>query len=489
MTLSASTRYVLYQPVVLTDTFSVPFDIFSNSDLRVVVDGVDTTAFSVAATYADGRSTNAAVVLTTAVVDVDVEIYGLRQPRRESNYLPSSPDLARNLQIDMDALTASVQEARRDTDAAVADATLAAAAVSNVSESAAAAAASATEAAASAALAVDAQENLFNNYAGAWVQSVSYSRGEWVQYGGSSYVCILDHYSDLALSQPGAGADWADYWAVMAARGSPGAGTGDVLAANAGSEYVPVSGAFRNNISAMVRAISKRTGINLATEASAIDSSIYNLGTGNTNLPAGAGDGDSLVSSTIDTSNFNYLLLGNARAWLGRRVSNVLTWTEIATKAYAESLVGSVLHVVERQPAGTSAGSSSTSYAKRNLNLVRWNTISGASMSSGTITLPPGTYRLQASAPFYRSGASRAKIWNVTAGSTLLLGTTAFGKSGDTSEMTRAEVSGAFTLAASTEIELWHICQGAQSGNGLGLAASLASEDEFYAEIMIEKLV
>lgn len=487
MTLSASTRYVLYQPVVLTDTFSVPFDIFSNSDLRVVVDGVDTTAFSVAATYADGRSTNAAVVLTTAVVDVDVEIYGLRQPRRESNYLPSSPDLAKNLQIDMDALTASVQEARRDTDAAVADASLAAAAVSNVSESAAAAAASATEAAASAALAVDAQENLFNNYAGAWVQSVAYYRGEWVQYGGSSYVCILDHYSDLAMSQPGAGADWADYWVVMAARGSPGAGTGDVLAANAGSEYVPVAGAFRNNISAMVRAISKRTGINLATEASAIDSSIYNIGTGNTNLPSGAGDGDSLVSSKIDSANFNYLLLGDARAWLGRRVSNVLTWTELATRAYAEGLVGSVLHARDQKPSGTDGGTATAgAYAQRTLNVLATNAIAGASLAGNRITLPAGTYHVRASVPGVECGAHKAKLVNVTAGADLIVGQAARSLTGSTMG-TIAEVAGIITLAVTSQIELQHRVTATRSAIGLGQACGFG-DVEVYSEMFITKI-
>ena len=114
MTLAASSRYQKYTPTVLTSTFAVPFPIFAAADLRVVVDGVDATAFSVTATFAGGRATDAQVVLAAAVSGVDVEIYGRRVPRRDNNYLRSSPNLADNLQFDADVLTAVQQEQKRD---------------------------------------------------------------------------------------------------------------------------------------------------------------------------------------------------------------------------------------------------------------------------------------------------------------------------------------------------------------------------------------
>ena len=336
MTLAYSTRYKLYQPVVLTDTFVVPFPIFSNNDLRVEVDGVETSLFSVTATYSGGRAEDASIVLDDAVTGVDVEIFGDKLPARETDYLPSSPDLAKNLQLDVDVLTAIIQEVVRDALAALTAATAAQAVVDSVADNAASAAASAASAAADAALAQSAQENLYDNYAGAWQNTTSYTRGQWVQDGGSSYLCIANHTSLSALNRPGLGSGWASYWALFAAKGNPGAGTGDVVAANAGSEYVSVAGAFRNNISAMLRAITKRSGLNLATDTT-IDSTIYNSDGTNTNGPSGNADGDSFVSSKIDNSTYNYLWFGNARAWLGRRVADVNTWVELATKAYVDS--------------------------------------------------------------------------------------------------------------------------------------------------------
>jgi hypothetical protein len=114
MTLPQSNRYKLYQPIVLTTEFDVTFPIFSTGDVSVFIDGVKTVLLSITATFANGRSTDAKVVLNSAVTDVDVEIYGTRSPRRENQYLGNSPKLSENLQNDADALTAVQQEQARD---------------------------------------------------------------------------------------------------------------------------------------------------------------------------------------------------------------------------------------------------------------------------------------------------------------------------------------------------------------------------------------
>ncbi len=110
MTLSISTRYKKYEPTVSTDTFLVTFPIFSTDDLRIVVDGAETELYSITATFVDGRSDDASVILNSAVTDVDVEIYGARSPRRETSYINNSPNLAELFQRDADAITAVQQE-------------------------------------------------------------------------------------------------------------------------------------------------------------------------------------------------------------------------------------------------------------------------------------------------------------------------------------------------------------------------------------------
>jgi len=114
MTLAFSERYKRYDPTVLTVQFEVPFPLFDDDDLKVSVDGVEITEFSVTASFSNGRSDDAVVRLVTPVTDVSVEVFGDRVPRRENNYLANSPNLAENLQRDMDAITAVLQEQLRD---------------------------------------------------------------------------------------------------------------------------------------------------------------------------------------------------------------------------------------------------------------------------------------------------------------------------------------------------------------------------------------
>lgn len=114
MTLAYSTRYKKYRPLVSTNTFLVTFPIFGSGDLAVYVDGVETSLYSVTATYVDGRSDNAEITLNTAVVDVDVEIYGDRPPSSPTSYSGTTPNLAQLLQRDVDRTTAVQQEQARD---------------------------------------------------------------------------------------------------------------------------------------------------------------------------------------------------------------------------------------------------------------------------------------------------------------------------------------------------------------------------------------
>jgi hypothetical protein len=117
MVLAVSTRYFKYEPVVPTTEFEIPFPIYGDEDLEVYVDGeLITSGYSVSGKFNNGVSTDASIVLTSSVTDVDVEIFGARTPRREENYLGNSPNLATNLQEDLDRITAVQQEHARELD-------------------------------------------------------------------------------------------------------------------------------------------------------------------------------------------------------------------------------------------------------------------------------------------------------------------------------------------------------------------------------------
>ena len=83
------------------------------------------------------------------------------------------------------------------------------------------------------------------------------------------------------------------------------------------------------------------------------------------------------------------------------------------------------------------------------------------------VTLRPGVYRCEFSAPAYQVNSHRAQLWNVTDGERLLDGSTEDSRNNDANAsgleqsklMTRSSGSGQFTLSKDTEIRIEHWTQ------------------------------
>lgn len=58
-------------------------------------------------------------------------------------------------------------------------------------------------------------------WTGAWTTATTYHKDEAVSNGGSSYVARTDHTSG-AISEPGVGANWTDFWMLLASGGGGG---------------------------------------------------------------------------------------------------------------------------------------------------------------------------------------------------------------------------------------------------------------------------
>jgi hypothetical protein len=144
--------------------------------------------------------------------------------------------------------------------------------------------------------------------------------------------------------------------------------------------------------------------------------------------------------------------------------------------------------LLEQSVPGNTNGGTCTAGAwnTRILNNVPYNTTSPAVQLSDctgsdctTITLPPGNYIIKANAPAYRVNHNKLRIYNVTASSTVTVGTLAFSNSGD-NIMTTAFVSAYLSLTASTVIRIDHYCNTtAGAGNELGVAFSSTSDDTY----------
>lgn len=146
-----------------------------------------------------------------------------------------------------------------------------------------------------------------------------------------------------------------------------------------------------------------------------------------------------------------------------------------------------LMHVREEQADGTSAGTfTSGAWRTRVLNTVVTNDIVGASLASNVITLPAGTFEVDALAPAFRVGGHQARLYDVTNSAELLLGMTgAYSQPSSTGGF--APVRGEFTLSATTDIRLEHACATTVASNGLGLAFG-GGGLEVFSEVLIWKV-
>ena len=115
-----------------------------------------------------------------------------------------------------------------------------------------------------------------------------------------------------------------------------------------------------------------------------------------------------------------------------------------------------VLIAHEQQPTSTAASTCTTSYTARVLNTTTSITISGASVTSNQISLPAGTYEVNAISYFATTGTSnygKTRLYNVTAGTTTAFGISWFSFGGSVSPFV-SELLCVVTCAAQTVFEL-----------------------------------
>lgn len=151
-----------------------------------------------------------------------------------------------------------------------------------------------------------------------------------------------------------------------------------------------------------------------------------------------------------------------------------------------------LLHVRDEKPSGTAGGTFSSGVDRtRTLNTSKTNEISGASLNiaTGQITLPAGTYRIEASSPASTVNEHQAILYNVTDTAVTIVGTSERSINGaGAATVTRSFVNGTFTIAGSKVFELRHRCSTSFNTTGLGQHVSYGNV-EVYAEVRIWKIL
>lgn len=165
------------------------------------------------------------------------------------------------------------------------------------------------------------------------------------------------------------------------------------------------------------------------------------------------------------------------------------SWTTIPNAALdssAKAFQAQLLHVRYEVANNTAAGGiNNGAWQTRLINTVVTNEISGASLAANQVTLPAGTFYVQATAPSYNAtGVNRVRLQNVTDAATLLLGPTV---ACPAATQVNAEVKGRFTLAAGKTLELQHQVTTTVAVNGAGIQANFGA-NEVYAEVLIWKV-
>ncbi len=155
--------------------------------------------------------------------------------------------------------------------------------------------------------------------------------------------------------------------------------------------------------------------------------------------------------------------------------------------AAADPFSGRLLHVRDEVAANTAGGTfTSGAWQTRTLQTLKTNEISGASLGSNQITLPAGTYFIDASAPGYTCDNHVSKLYNVTDASDVIIGTAAQTNSA-VATSARSHVRGRFTLAAQKVLELRHRCTTTKATDGFGLPTNVGVV-EVYSEVLIWKV-
>lgn len=142
-----------------------------------------------------------------------------------------------------------------------------------------------------------------------------------------------------------------------------------------------------------------------------------------------------------------------------------------------------IMVVRDEKTSGTQGGTPTGGvFQTRTLNTIQYNSL-GATLGGNNVTLDPGTYQFDASAPGLAVAEHVLRLWNVTTGAVALQGTAERTTAATT--QTRSMVRGVLTFTTATSLRLEQYFASA-TGNGMGQAVGQGTE--VYAEMTIRKL-
>lgn len=191
-----------------------------------------------------------------------------------------------------------------------------------------------------------------------------------------------------------------------------------------------------------------------------------------------------LTTGTIATGTLSLSTLALASLTVSTLVGGAVSATTLVATPR-------VFYAEDQKAAGEDGGTfTAGAWRTRDLNTVVLNTITGASLASNQVTLPAGTYWIEASAPGNDTGGHVTQLYNITNSAVLLTGTAEYNSSSSTGyAVNTSRIQGLITLTGTKVIEVQHRCHVTSSGTyGMGTCADVGQAHNTYTTFKATKL-
>jgi hypothetical protein len=165
----------------------------------------------------------------------------------------------------------------------------------------------------------------------------------------------------------------------------------------------------------------------------------------------------------------------------------VINASKSPTLAAVPQLQPRIAYLSEVQASNTNGGASvATTWTTRTLNTLVDSTGIVTSLASNQFTIPAGTYNVKAFSPQNSTNGHKCRIRNITDGTTLVVGETAYNSTA-VSLNCPAGLDGEFTITSSKVLALQYYSVISQGTNGLGIAVN-SGEVEVYGRVILTKI-